>query len=369
MVDTTTTNYGFTKPGVGDPTGGNLWGGKLNTDLDQIDTALFNTRINPQWLSSAGGVVNGKIVVTNPASGLTIALKTSAGADPSAIDPVFIPFGGALNDSTTTWAQINAANSVAFSSGATFGTTNSVSFRLWVVMFNDGGTYRMGVINARSLNGPYPLRATAYHSAGASSLSAAFTAAQTFYTVGASVTAKPIAVLGYIDYVGGLATAGTYASGPTVVRMYKPGMPLPGEIVQSQWITAQGGSGVSSTSFTDITGAAFGAFTLMSRCNPMKVMFGCATIVQGVNGSDTVGTYQILRDATQIYQSTTIGVLPVATGATHGVTLQAQSILLANDFPDVASPVYKIQHKINITTGGVAIVTSSISANIDEICG
>lgn len=40
MADGVTTNYGLTKPDVNDPAGENLWGQKLNTNFDTIDTTI-----------------------------------------------------------------------------------------------------------------------------------------------------------------------------------------------------------------------------------------------------------------------------------------------------------------------------------------
>jgi hypothetical protein len=44
MPDTTTANFGWTKPAVNDPAGANAWGGKINADLDSIDAVVANSR-------------------------------------------------------------------------------------------------------------------------------------------------------------------------------------------------------------------------------------------------------------------------------------------------------------------------------------
>lgn len=41
-MPTLTTNYKFAKPLINDPTDQDLWGGYLNTDLDSLDSIIFN---------------------------------------------------------------------------------------------------------------------------------------------------------------------------------------------------------------------------------------------------------------------------------------------------------------------------------------
>lgn len=60
------------------------------------DRALNPTlNIHPLY-APPGFVINGKILVTDTGSGINVALKTFANADPSATDPVYIPIGNSV---------------------------------------------------------------------------------------------------------------------------------------------------------------------------------------------------------------------------------------------------------------------------------
>lgn len=191
---------------------------------------------------------NGTLVATVGASALTIALKTISGADPSGGDPVFASFRNAtVGTGDNTVLTLVAASSLVVSSGSTLGTTNSIPFKLWIVGFNDAGTFRLGVINTLSGTNIYPLGQFPSASSTAEGGAGAADSAQVFYT-GTAVSAKAYVVLGYLSFEGGLATAGAWTSVPTRIQLYSQVVPLPGMIVQ----TARTSTGAVATGTTTI---------------------------------------------------------------------------------------------------------------------
>jgi hypothetical protein len=176
---------------------------------------------------------NGALALSASAGTLTIALKTTAGVDPSAGSPVVVYFRNVTGTSGDVVSlSVTAANSLVISSGSTLGVTSSTAFRIWIVGFNDGGTFRLGAINCSDGSRVYPLNeglasSTAEGGAGAAdSLGVIYT--------GTAVSSKAMRILGYAEWNASGLTAGTWTTtNLSRVQLMGPGIRLPGTIVQS----------------------------------------------------------------------------------------------------------------------------------------
>lgn len=195
---------------------------------------------------------NATFVVSAAANALTFALKGADGNDPSASNPIVIPFRSATAtsgdyDSLT----IGAALSLVVSSGSTLGATNAVASKFWLVIFNDGGTPRLGVINCRNGLSTFPLSACSVASSTAEGGAGAADSAFTFYT-GTAVTSKAFRVIGWVEYNTPLATAGTYSAAPDKACLLAQDSRLPGLVIQQ--VRAQSGavtSGATTLPYDD----------------------------------------------------------------------------------------------------------------------
>lgn len=188
-------------------------------------------------------LINGTIVPSQNGTVLTVAIKTLAGADPSASDPVYVLFRNVTpGTGDYTVIALVAATSIATTVGGSFSVANNVPFRLWLVGFNDGGTCRLALINClttvanagagRDVTAIFPL--SGWGIASATQIGAGSTSAGVFYSAGAAVAAKAYATLGYLTYEAGLAAAGTFGVNQSRAQLFSRNDPLPGQQIQLQ---------------------------------------------------------------------------------------------------------------------------------------
>ena len=200
---------------------------------DTTNWANISAFAAAQILGSALGafvtMVNGTISHSRSGNAETVAIKTKAGADPTPGDPVLVVFRNvtpATGDYTV--ITLTAATSITINNTATMGMTNGVAARLWIVGFNDGGTFRLGVINCLSGTNIYPL--SGFGIASSTAMGVGADSAHVFYT-GSAVTAKAYRVLGYSTWESGLAAIGVWDTAPTRTHLFGAGVPLPGMVI------------------------------------------------------------------------------------------------------------------------------------------
>ncbi len=198
--------------------------------------AAFTQRNNV--FGSGNTLVNGTLVESHSGNAATYAIKDANGNDPSVASPVYVAFRSATATSGTySILTLTAATSITISSGSSVGSHgSSKAFRIWVVGFNDGGTFRLGVINAVTTPSGdttevYPVRNDILASSTAEGGAGGADVNGVYYT-GTAVTSKAITVLGYMEYGSGLVTPGTWDASPTKIQLFGPGVSLPGEVIQ-----------------------------------------------------------------------------------------------------------------------------------------
>lgn len=267
-------------------------------------------------------VINGSLTVSVAASALTVAVKGQNGSDPSTTNPVYVLFRNvtaATGDFTL--MKLTAATSLVVSGGSTLGTTSSVAFRVWIVGFNDGGTFRLGVINCRSGVNIFPLSAWGIASSTAEGGAGGADSAHTFYT-GTAVSSKPYAVLGYMTWESGLGTAGTWSAGPTRAQLFGHGVPLPGQRVQQQ-ISASGAVATGTTqipSDNSIPQNTEGDEYLAQAVTPSSAANVLNIEHRGVYTNSNASAVPI---TTALFQDSTADALASMTGYTVGQALVA----------------------------------------------
>lgn len=158
----------------------------------------------------ANAINNLGLAASVSSNALTIALKTKAGTDPSATDPVKISFrNSTLTTGTYNTRSATSATSIVISSGSTLGTTNAISSTVYVYALDNSGTIELGVSLAKFADNTIQSSTAEGGAGGADSA-----------TVLYSTTARsnvPIRLIGTVSSTQ--TSAGSWAASPSEISI------------------------------------------------------------------------------------------------------------------------------------------------------
>lgn len=186
------------------------------------------TNINP--------LNNGSLHATVVGNALTFWLKTAGGAAPSATDPVRVTFRNTTDaDGTLVTRTVTAAIVLTFSSGSTMGMTSAVAGRIWVGLIDNAGSVEICAWNPYNTSSQNSLKAFTPNTDVTTTAegSGTATSAHVLYSTNAR-SAVPFVLLGYIEITE--ASAGVWATAPTVIQTYRDGMRKTGDILQAPYM-------------------------------------------------------------------------------------------------------------------------------------
>jgi hypothetical protein len=230
--------------------------GKVLADGGAAGALANLPALTAQYLASSAvmfgvNMINGTIVASVASNALTFTTKTLAGNVPSASDPTWFVFrdATAANGDYSVIA-VTAALSITVPASSTLGFSNATPGRIWLTAVNNGGAVSLAVANCFTAASGDIFPLAGWGIASVAAFGGGANNAQTFYGAGV-LSSVPYGVLGYAGYETGstLATAGTWSATPTRLELYRPGVPLPGAVVQSLY-SLNSGATTGSNGYT-----------------------------------------------------------------------------------------------------------------------
>jgi hypothetical protein len=324
-------------------------------------------------------MLNGTIVPSNASNALTFTIQTLAGNTPSATDPVFFIFrSNTAGAGSYSVIKVTAALSVTIPTSSTMGFSNATPGRIWITAINNAGTVSLAVINCLTATSTattiFPL--AGWGIVNTVALGGPSNSSGVFYSTVAN-SSVPYSVLGYATYEAGstLGTAGTWNANPSRMELYRHGVPLPGQVVQSLY--TQNGT-LANTTNTYVVSAtapvpsgglsvASQAIVPTSSANQLRVQ-GQAVLSSSSNSPAFVAF---------IYNGTStvaVSADTITSAANSPKTIPVRYAALANTLSSITYTLYGASNGAQTNVNGEASTQwfgsiSNSHITIDEIMG
>ena len=253
-------------------------------------------------LDHAGLLDNATFTVTRSGNAETFHLKTAAGNDPSAADPVRASFVNTTGGFDV--LEGTSALSFTFSSGSNGGAVNNLEFKAGILLLNNAGTLDMGVVVRPSgIKDNSIVSTTAEGGAGAADSPRVIYSASTLTNVRARV-------LGYATYT--LAAVGTWDTAPSDVLLTRAGA-MEVQVKELLYEKTLGASGNFDTNEWWPSGTLPSGYEFLEMHYALRgADNGTRTVFCYLNGDTTAANYRYA----QVYGGT----------STSGSTADAQNI-------------------------------------------
>ncbi len=317
--------------------------------------ALTAQYLAPSAVMFGAAMVNGTIASSITANALTLSILTLAGNTPSTSDPVWI----ASRDATAgngdySVIAVTAALSLTVPATATLGFANGAPGRIWLTAVNNAGTVSLAAINCFNAAGGAIFPLAGWGIANVTAMTTSADATQVLYGP-ATLSAVPYTVLGYASYETGstLATAGIWSAKPTRLELLRPGVPLPGAVVQSLYnLNAAASTGANSyTPSATVPTTAGGNLVTAQAITPTS----SANLLR-VKGEAVLGTTSVANASLTAFLTQDSGTNAVATAGTTTSFATTAPTKLCLLYQAPAATLIATTFKLWGTAGGGATV-------------
>lgn len=198
--------------------------------------------------SQTGAVNVGlKVDINTPNAGdMTITLTGADGNALSASNPASIPLRSSASGTGTQSSElVTSPVTLVVPNGARLGAQDNEPVKLWLIAGEAGA---LAVANPVAGNAFNVLRfdTNSIQRLGVSAIGTGSDSGQTFYANSSDSTFQ-YCVIGNLYWPAGMATAGVWGTAPTSINLWQPGLPLPGDIIQTQYGAFDSGVATGAT--------------------------------------------------------------------------------------------------------------------------